>query len=74
MRVFFDSNIFVSALAFPGGRTDAALQRILDATDILLVSPLRHTVSLWDTTESVPLIGPLLQTHKRIRGAVARLN
>lgn len=39
MRVVFDSNIFVSALAFPGSRADAALQRILDGTDILLVSP-----------------------------------
>jgi putative PIN family toxin of toxin-antitoxin system len=39
MRVVFDSNIFVSALVFPGSRADAALQRILDGTDILLVSP-----------------------------------
>jgi len=39
MRVVFDSNIFVSAMAFPGGRADAALQRILDGTVILLVSP-----------------------------------
>lgn len=39
MRVVFDSNIFVSALVFPGGRADAALQRILDGTDSLLISP-----------------------------------
>jgi putative PIN family toxin of toxin-antitoxin system len=39
MKVVFDSNIFVSALVFPGGRADAALQRILDGTDLLLVSP-----------------------------------
>ncbi len=39
MRVVFDTNIFVSALVFPGGRADAALQRILDGDDILIVSP-----------------------------------
>ena len=39
MRVVFDTNIFVSALVFPGGRADAALQRILDGEDTLIVSP-----------------------------------
>lgn len=39
MRVVFDSNIFVAALVFPGGRAAAALQRILDGSDRLLVSP-----------------------------------
>ena len=39
MRVVFDTNIFVSALVFPGGRADAALQRILDGEDTLVVSP-----------------------------------
>ena len=38
MRVVFDTNIFVSALVFPGGRADAALQRILDGEDVLLIS------------------------------------
>jgi putative PIN family toxin of toxin-antitoxin system len=39
MRVVLDSNIFVSALVFPGGRADAALQRILDGEDTLVISP-----------------------------------
>ncbi len=39
MRVVFDTNIFVSALIFPGGRADAALRRILDGFDTLVVSP-----------------------------------
>ena len=38
MRVVFDSNIFVSALVFPGGRADAAIQRILDGRDTLVIS------------------------------------
>ena len=38
MKVVFDSNIFISALVFPGGRADAAVQRILDGTDTLVVS------------------------------------
>jgi putative PIN family toxin of toxin-antitoxin system len=39
MRVVFDTNIFVSALVFPGGRADAALQRILNGEDTLSISP-----------------------------------
>ena len=39
MRVVFDTNIFVSALVFPGGRADAALQRILNGEDTLIISP-----------------------------------
>ncbi len=39
MRVVFDTNIFVSALVLPGGRADAALQRIFDGDDTLIVSP-----------------------------------
>ena len=38
MRVVFDTNILVSALAFPGGRGEAALRRIIDETDRLLLS------------------------------------
>jgi len=38
MRVVFDTSIFVSALVFRGGRADAALQRILDGADVLLIS------------------------------------
>jgi putative PIN family toxin of toxin-antitoxin system len=39
MRVVFDSNIYISALVFPGGRADAAMQRILGGVDVLVVSP-----------------------------------
>lgn len=39
MRVVFDTNIFVSALAFPGGRADVAIARVLDGEDQLIVSP-----------------------------------
>ena len=39
MRVVFDTNIYVSALVFPGGRADAAVQRILGGIDVLVVSP-----------------------------------
>ena len=38
MRVVFDTNILVSAIAFPGGRGEAALLRIIEAKDRLLVS------------------------------------
>jgi putative PIN family toxin of toxin-antitoxin system len=39
MRVVFDTNIYVSALVFPGGRADAAMQRILGGIDVLVVTP-----------------------------------
>ena len=38
MRVVFDTNILVSALVFPGGLGDAALRRIIDGTDKLVMS------------------------------------
>ena len=38
MRVVFDTNIPVSALVFPGGRGEAALQRIIDEHDQLVLS------------------------------------
>ena len=38
MRVVFDTNILVSALVVPGGRGEAALQRILEAQDELILS------------------------------------
>ena len=38
MKVVFDTNVLVSALAFPGGRGEAALQRILEEKDELLLS------------------------------------
>ena len=38
MRVVFDSNIFISALVFPGGQAEQALFRVLDGTDTLIIS------------------------------------
>ncbi|MBY0271651.1 MAG: putative toxin-antitoxin system toxin component, PIN family [Burkholderiales bacterium] len=38
MKVVFDTNILVSALVFPGGRGEAALQRIVEERDQLVIS------------------------------------
>jgi len=37
-RVVFDANILVSALVFPGGQGEAALRRIVEQTDQLVLS------------------------------------
>jgi putative PIN family toxin of toxin-antitoxin system len=38
VKVVFDTNILVSALVFPGGRADAALRRIVEEQDQLIIS------------------------------------
>ena len=38
MTVVFDTNILVSALVYPGGRGEAALRRILEERDRLVIS------------------------------------
>jgi len=38
VKVVFDTNILVSALVFPGGRGEAALLRIIDEHDELVLS------------------------------------
>lgn len=38
MKVVFDTNILVSALVFPGGRGEAALRRIVEEHDQLIIS------------------------------------
>jgi putative PIN family toxin of toxin-antitoxin system len=38
MRIVFDTNILVSALVFPGGQGEAALRRIVEGTDRLVLS------------------------------------
>ena len=38
MRVVFDTNVLVSALALPGGRGDEALRKIVDGEDALVLS------------------------------------
>ena len=38
MKVVFDANVLVSALALPGGRGDEALRRVVDGEDSLALS------------------------------------
>ena len=38
MKVVFDTNILVSALVFPGGRGEVALERIVTGQDDLIIS------------------------------------
>lgn len=38
MKVVFDTNILISALVFPGGRGEAALERIVAKRDELVIS------------------------------------
>jgi putative PIN family toxin of toxin-antitoxin system len=38
MRVVFDTNVLVSALVFPDGRADAAVRRIIEGKDDLVLS------------------------------------
>ena len=38
MKVVFDTNIFISALVFPGGQAEKAMLKIIDGKDILLIS------------------------------------
>jgi putative PIN family toxin of toxin-antitoxin system len=38
LRVVFDTSVLVSALVFPGGRGEQALQRILEEQDQLFIS------------------------------------
>lgn len=38
MKVVFDSNILLSALLFPGGRAETAVEKIFDGIDELVIS------------------------------------
>ncbi len=38
MRVVFDTNIYISALVFPGGQAEKAIHRILEGKDKLFIS------------------------------------
>jgi len=38
MRVVFDTNIYISALVFPGGQGERAILRIIDGKDELFIS------------------------------------
>jgi len=51
MRVVFDSNVLLAALLFPGGRAEAAVTRILEGRDELVLSApiLREVLSVLAT-------------------------
>jgi putative PIN family toxin of toxin-antitoxin system len=59
MRVVFDTNVLVAALVFPDGRADAAVRRIIEGKDDLVLSMdiLREVLSVlarkfwWDKEE-----------------------
>lgn len=38
MRAIFDSNIFVSAIAFPGGQAEVAIMSVIDGSASLVIS------------------------------------
>ena len=38
MKVVFDTNIFISALVFPGGQAEKAMLKIIEGKDSLLIS------------------------------------
>lgn len=38
MKVVFDTNIFISALVFPGGQAEKAMLKIIEGKDTLLIS------------------------------------
>ncbi len=48
MKVVLDSNILIAALLFPGGRADAAVTRVLEGRDELIISRaiIREVVSV----------------------------
>jgi len=38
MRVVFDTNIFISAFAIPGGMAEKAVSRVIEGRDELVIS------------------------------------
>lgn len=38
MKVVFDSNIYISALVFPGGQAERAIERVIRGPDTLFIS------------------------------------
>lgn len=81
MRVVFDTNIFISALVFPGGRAEEALLRVIEGRDQLLLSkPLIHELltvfarkfsrdqeELAHVAVYLSEIGALVQPRRRIK-------
>ena len=63
MRVVFDTNIFVSALALPGSRAEEAVRRVIDGEDQLILSK-----AILDE-----LLGVLARKFSRDREELARV-
>jgi len=63
MKVVFDTNILVSTLVTPGGRGEAALQRVISGGDRLVIS--RPVI--------LELLGVLSRKFSRNREQVARV-
>lgn len=62
MKVVFDTNIFISALVFPGGSAERALHLVIDGSDELILS--RAIVD--------ELLGVLARKFSRDREQLAR--
>jgi uncharacterized protein len=81
VRVVFDTNIFVSALALPGGTADRAIRRIIEGRDHLVESrPIinelldvlarkfrRDTEDLARAAVFVADLGELVESRRRLR-------
>jgi uncharacterized protein len=81
VRVVFDTNIFVSALALPGGNANHAIRRVIDGRDRLIVSrPIinelldvlarkfrRDAEDLARVAVFVADLGEMVETRRRLR-------
>ncbi len=63
MKIVFDTNIFISAIAIPGGRAEAAITRVIEGkVQLLLSKPIIHEV-----------LGVLARKFDRDREELARV-
>ncbi len=63
MKIVFDTNIFISAIAIPGGRAEEAITRVIDGrVQLLLSKPIIHEV-----------LGVLARKFDRDREELARV-
>ena len=81
MRVVFDSNIFISAFAIPGGQAEKAMSRIIEGKDTLLISKeildellstlarkFSHNIeALSQVAVSLTEIAEMIKTRKRLK-------
>jgi putative PIN family toxin of toxin-antitoxin system len=81
LKVVFDTNILVSALVFPGGHGEAALRRIIDERDELVLSKAildellavlarkfsRDTEELAHVAVFLGELGHIVKPHRRLR-------